>query len=116
MVCDGDAWLRFGTLCYDMTLLASPNGSIGCIRFAWRVLCTHTPDYAAAIVQEIDTSPKKRLEYLHLDFTTSPATHLCMRDAKRSLPNCLPSLSVYPLLTGLTCVICLTGRASMYPR
>ena len=87
MVCDGDAWLRFGTLCYDMPLLASPNGSIGCIRFARRVLCTHTPDHAAAIVQEIDTSPKKRLQYRHLDFTISRATHLCMRNAKRSLPN-----------------------------
>ena len=38
----------------------------------------------------IDTSPRKRLQYRHLEFASSPTAHLCMRNAKRSLPGCLP--------------------------
>ena len=57
----GDSWLVSGIYSHTMPSLSSLNGRICYTDFAPRILYTYTPDYAAAIVGKIDTSPKKRL-------------------------------------------------------
>ena len=57
----GNLQLVPGVLCYVMPLPPTRNGNICSLQSALRIAYIYTPDYAAAIVGKIDTSPKKRL-------------------------------------------------------